>query len=42
MNILFIILQLGGGVALFLFTISMLSSTLKKIASVRLKSILSK
>jgi len=42
MNILFIILQLGGGVALFLFSISMLSSTLKKVASVRLKSILRK
>jgi len=41
-NILFIILQLGGGLALFLFSIGRLSNTLKKVASVRLKSILQK
>ncbi len=42
MDILFIIFQLGGGLALFLFSIGMLSNTLKKVASVRLKSILRK
>ncbi len=42
MDILFILLQLGGGLVLFLLSIGMLSNTLKKVASVRLKSILQK
>jgi len=42
MNLFFILLQLGGGLALFLFSINMLSNTLKKVASVRLKNILQK
>jgi len=41
-DILFITAQLGGGLVLFLFSIQMLSNTLKKIASGRLKSILQK
>ncbi|MDY0350083.1 MAG: Na/Pi cotransporter family protein [Desulfobulbaceae bacterium] len=42
MKILFIAAQIGGGLALFLFSISMLSNTLKKIAGHRLKSLLEK
>ena len=42
MDTLFIFLQLGGGLVLFLFSIGLLSNTLKKVASVRLKSILQK
>ncbi|MDH3330443.1 MAG: Na/Pi cotransporter family protein [Desulfobulbaceae bacterium] len=42
MNILFILFQVGGGLVLFLFSIGMLSNTLKKVSSVRLKSILQK
>jgi phosphate:Na+ symporter len=42
MDIFFILAQLGGGLVLFLFSITMLSNTLKKLSSIRLKSILQK
>lgn len=42
MQFLFVLLQLGGGLAIFMFSIGMLSNTLKKTASARLKSILQK
>jgi phosphate:Na+ symporter len=42
MNILFIIAHIGGGLVLFLFSIAMLSNTLKRITGSRLKSMLEK
>jgi len=42
MDVLFILAQIGGGLVLFLFSISMLSNTLKKISSIHLKNILQK
>jgi len=42
MNFLFIIAQIGGGLVLFLFSLGLLSNTLKKVSSARLKSILQK
>jgi len=42
MDILAIVAQMGGGLVLFLFSITMLSNTLKKISSSRLKSLLQK
>jgi phosphate:Na+ symporter len=42
MHILFIIANVGGGLVLFLFSITMLSTTLKKITGSRLKSMLEK
>ncbi|MCL7486864.1 MAG: Na/Pi symporter [Desulfobulbaceae bacterium] len=42
MDVLFILTQIGGGLVLFLFSIRMLSNTLKKISSIHLKTILQK
>jgi len=42
MELLLIFVQIGGGLALFLFSISMLSNTLKKVSGGRLRSILQK
>lgn len=42
MELLLVLGQIGGGLVLFLFSISMLSNTLKKVSSVQLKSFLLK